>query len=124
MNIYNNNSVIKFYKKRADAKIPLKVWYEEVEQNKWKSPNQLKQHYGGSISILKNSRVVFDIKENDYRLVAAINYEHGWIFIKFIGTHGEYDRIDADKIGSYKPEKNNKSQTNNRKQNGSRNSKI
>ena len=59
--------------------------------------------------------MIFDIKENDYRLVAAINYELGWIFIKFIGTHGEHDRIDADKIGSYKPEKNNKSQTNNRK---------
>jgi mRNA interferase HigB len=120
MNIYNRSSVIEFYKKHADAKVPLEVWYEEVEQNKWKSPNQLKQHYGGNISVLKNSRVVFDIKGNDYRLVATINYEHGWLFIKFIGTHGEYDKIDADKIDLYKPIKK-KSQTD--KQNGNRNSK-
>ena len=59
MNIYNKDSVIEFYKKRADAKIPLKVWYEDVEQNKWKSPNQLKQHYGGNINILKKQSCGF-----------------------------------------------------------------
>jgi mRNA interferase HigB len=105
MNIYNKSSIIDFYKKHADAKVPLEVWYEEVELKKWKSPNQLKKDYGGSVSVLKNSRVVFDIKGNDYRIVAAINYEHAWLFIKFIGTHGQYDKIDANTINLYKQKK-------------------
>ena len=108
MNIYNKSSIIEFYTKHADAKLPLQIWYEEVEKMSWKSPNKLKNAYGGSVSILKNSRAVFDIKGNDYRLVAVINYENGWLFIKFIGTHVAYDRIDADTIDLYKSNLTNK----------------
>jgi mRNA interferase HigB len=103
MNIYNKSSVIEFYKKHGDTKIPLEVWYEEVESKSWKSPNQLKQDYGGNVSILKNGRAVFDIKGNDYRIVVAIHYEYKWVFIKFIGTHVEYDKIDANVIDLFKP---------------------
>ena len=108
MNIYNKSSIIEFYKKHGNAKISLEVWYEEVELKNWKLPNQLKLDYGGSVSILKNSRAVFDIKGNDYRIVVAINYENRWLFIKFIGTHREYDRIDANTIDLYKSKKKNK----------------
>ncbi len=103
MNIYNKSSLIKFYSKVRAAKTALEIWYEEVESKIWKTPNQLKQEYRGNISVLKNSRVVFNIKGNDYRLVAAINYENGWVFIKFIGTHFEYDKINANTIDQYKP---------------------
>ena len=123
MNIYNKSSVINFYKKHGNAKIPLEVWHEEVELNNWKSPNLLKQYYGGNVSILKNSRVVFDIKGNDYRIVSAINYENAWIFIKFIGTHAVYDKIDANTIDLYKQVKKRKVKTNNKKQNASRSNK-
>lgn len=125
MNIYNRSSIIAFYTKHADAKIPLEVWYEEVGTKSWKSPNQLKDDYGGNVSILKNSRAVFDIKGNDYRIVAAINYENGWVLIKFIGTHGEYDKIDADTVDMYKPKKIAKKKpiTDNRKPNASRSNK-
>ena len=109
MNIYNRSSIIDFCKKHGDSKIPLEIWYEELEIKNWKSPNQLKQNFGGNVSILKNSRAVFDIKGNDYRVVTAINYENGWLFIKFIGTHNEYDKIDANTIDLYKPKKKNKS---------------
>ncbi|MEO8148302.1 MAG: type II toxin-antitoxin system HigB family toxin [Bacteroidia bacterium] len=102
MNIYNKSSIINFYKKHGEAKVPLEIWYEEVELKIWKSPNQLKQDFGGNVSILKNSRAVFDIKGNNYRLVAAVNYENGWLFIKFFGTHDEYDRIDANTIDLYR----------------------
>lgn len=81
----------------------LEVWYEEMELHAWKTPNTLKLFYGGAVSILKNSRVVFDIKGNHYRLVAAINYEKGWVFIKFIGTHAAYDKTDANTIDLYRP---------------------
>lgn len=105
MNIYNKSSIIEFYKKYNDAKLPLQIWFEEVSSRRWKSPNQLKLLYGGNISILKNSRAVFNIKGNDYRIVVAINYESGWVFIKFIGTHAAYDRIDANLIDLYKMSK-------------------
>ena len=105
MNIYNKSSIIDFYKKHADAKVPLQIWFEEVEQKQWKSPNQLKEDYGGAVSVLKHFRAVFDIKGNDYRIVAAINYENGWLFIKFIGTHKQYDKIDANTINLYKSKK-------------------
>lgn len=102
MNIHNKGTVIEAYKKYKNAKLALEIWYEEVATQVWKTPNQLKQEYRGNISILKNNRVVFNIKGNDYRLVAEINYEHGWLFIKFIGTHEEYDKIDANTINLYK----------------------
>ncbi|MBI3509988.1 MAG: type II toxin-antitoxin system HigB family toxin [Bacteroidetes bacterium] len=108
MNIYNKSSLIDAYRKHADAKVSLEVWYEEVLSKNWKIPNQVKQDYGGSVSILKSSRAVFDIKGNDYRLVASINYENGWVFIKFIGTHKEYDSIDANTIDMFKPKKKKK----------------
>lgn len=102
MNVYNRSTIIEFYTKHADAKVPLEVWYDEIISGSWKSPNALKKIFGGNLSILKNNRVVFDIKGNDYRLVAVINYENNWLFIKFIGTHAEYDRIDANTIELYK----------------------
>ena len=102
MNVYNRSSIIEFYKKFSSSKLALEIWYEDVEHKSWKNPHQVKKDYGGAVSILKNSRVVFDIKGNDYRLVAAINYENGWLFIKFIGTHSQYDRIDADTVNMYR----------------------
>lgn len=108
MNVYNKSSIIEFYKKHANAKIPLQIWYEEIETKSWKSPNQLKLYFGGNVSILKNGRAVFDIKGNDYRIVTAVNYDNEWFFIKFIGTHGEYDKIDANTIDLYKPKKRSK----------------
>ncbi len=108
MNIYNRSSIVDFYIKHADAKIPLEIWFEELIKNTWKSPNKLKDYYGGTVSILKNNRAVFDIKGNDYRIVVAINYEYRWLFIKFIGTHHEYDKIDANTIDKYRKKKQTK----------------
>lgn len=102
MNVYNKSSIIDFYKKHSDAKIPLEIWYDIVLQKNWKSPNKLKSEFGGNVSILRNSRAVFDIKGNDYRIVTVINYENGWLFIKFIGSHAEYDKIDANEVDLYK----------------------
>jgi mRNA interferase HigB len=83
----------------------LDIWYREVELIVWESPNHLKSQFGGSVSILKNSRAVFDVKGNDYRIVAAINYLNASVFIKFIGTHSQYDRIDANTIDMFHAKK-------------------
>lgn len=86
-----------FWIKNPDAEQPLKTWYETAKNSSWKSPNDIKELYG-SASILKNNRIVFNIKGNSYRLIVKFNYERGWAFIRFIGTHKEYDNVDASII--------------------------
>lgn len=86
-----------FWIKHPDCEEQLKSWYREAEKRTWKSISQIKQQYP-SASILGNNRVVFNIKGNNSRLVARINFQYSIIWIRFIGTHKDYDRIDATKI--------------------------
>lgn len=86
-----------FWVKHPNSEQYLKTWYETAKSSKWKSPNDVKKTYANA-SILKNNRIVFNIKGNAFRLIVKFNYEKQWAFIRFIGTHLEYDRIDADKI--------------------------
>lgn len=86
-----------FWENHPDSEQYLKTWYDTAMNSGWKSPNEIKQTYA-SASILKNGRVVFNIKGNTYRLVVKLNFEKQWIFIRFIGTHEEYDKIDANTI--------------------------
>jgi mRNA interferase HigB len=86
-----------FWMKYSDSEEQLKTWFKEASKAVWKSPNNIKLEYPKA-SILKGGRVVFNICGNKYRLVTRINFIKGWIFIRFIGSHIEYDRIDANKI--------------------------
>jgi len=86
-----------FWGKYTDSEQQLKSWYNETSKANWKSPNELKAEYT-KVSILKSGRAVFNICGNKYRLIVDINYERQWMFIRFIGTHDEYDKVDADKI--------------------------
>lgn len=86
-----------FWEKYADAEEQLKTWYKEASKAKWKNPTDIKEEYARA-SILKGGRVVFDICGNKYRLVVDINYLRQWVFIRFIGTHTDYDKIDANTI--------------------------
>jgi len=86
-----------FWGKYTDSEQQLKSWYSETSKANWKSPNELKAEYT-KVSILKSGRAVFNICGNKYRLIVDINYERQWMFIRFIGTHDEYDKVDADKI--------------------------
>ena len=74
-----------------------KSWADEVKKASWKQPAEIKEQYR-SASILKNRRVVFNIKGNDYRLVASVAYHFQAVYVKFIGTHKEYDGIDAETV--------------------------
>lgn len=95
--IVAKRTIREFWEKYPDSKDYLEIWYETVKGANWQNSNKIKEFYS-SISILKNSRVVFNIKGNHYRLVAKINFERQWLFIRFIGTHNDYDKIDADNI--------------------------
>ena len=87
----------KFWEKHNDSEQQLKTWYKESSKANWTNPSEIKSEYSKA-SILKSGRVVFNIGGNKYRLVVDINYQRQWVFIRFIGTHTEYDKIDANKI--------------------------
>lgn len=86
-----------FWTKHNDCEEQLKSWFKEVVEAHWKNPRDIKRNYP-SASFLQNNRVVFNIKGNTYRLVVRINYDYGIVWIRFVGTHGQYDKIDASKV--------------------------
>ena len=86
-----------FWEKHSDCEQQLKSWYQEASNAEWKSPNEIKLEYP-SASILSNNRIVFNIKGNNYRLIIKINYDYQIVWIRFIGTHSEYDSINANEI--------------------------
>lgn len=81
----------------ADSEVSLRAWYHEAKTADWKNSNAVKVLYKNA-SVVGDGRVVFNIKGNTYRLVVAIDYEYQVIFIRFIGTHKQYDKIDAKTI--------------------------
>lgn len=83
-----------FWSRHPDAEQPLKAWYDEAKHAVWRTPQDVRQRYA-SASFVGHNRVVFNIKGNDYRLIVAVAYRFQAIYIKFIGTHTEYDRVDA-----------------------------
>ena len=86
-----------FWQIHSDCEQQLKSWFKEVSIADWKNSNEIKTEYP-SASILNDQRMVFNIKGNHYRLVVKVNYDYQMIWIRFIGTHAEYDKIDANKI--------------------------
>lgn len=97
MRIIANRILREFWEKHNDSAEQLKTWYKEASKASWRNPSEIKNDYAHA-SILKSSRVVFNICGNKYRIVTEINYLRQWVFIRFIGTHDDYNRIDADKI--------------------------
>lgn len=97
MRVISRRPLIELSKRHAEAKAELDAWFHEVEAARWANPLHVKEKYG-SASILKGSRVVFNICGNKYRLVVKINYPYGVVYVRFAGTHGEYDRVNAEEI--------------------------
>lgn len=86
-----------FWAENADSEHPLKAWHDEVREAAWANPNELKSQFR-SASILQNNRVVFNIAGNKYRLVVAVLFKTQLVLIKFVGTHEDYDRINAASV--------------------------
>jgi mRNA interferase HigB len=101
MNIYNRSSLIAFYKVHPDCKSTLERWFHDVESKNWRKPSDVTRDFNTARTI-KNNRAIFEVNHNDYRQVVEINYQKGWVFIKFIGTHAEYDNIDAETVNLFK----------------------
>jgi mRNA interferase HigB len=97
MHVISVRTLRRYWERHASAKEPLKAWYDDTRQRSWSSPAELQKDYPNA-SILPGNRVVFNIKGNQFRLVVRINYHSKTVFVRFIGTHAEYDRIDAAQI--------------------------
>ena len=86
-----------FWSKEPESEEALKAWYKEAEAASWDGPADIKEQYR-SASILKDSRVVFNICGNKFRLIVKINFKFKMVYIRFVGTHKEYDNINAEEI--------------------------
>lgn len=100
MHLVSLPPLLNFIAKHPGVKQYVLAWCEEVEKAEWKNPSDIKNQYA-NVSILKNRRVVSNIKGNDYRLIVAVAYNTGFVFVKFIGTHQQYDEIDANTVETF-----------------------
>ncbi len=97
MRIIAKSTLIAFYTKHSDAKQTLLAWYAHTSKSAWRSPGAVKSDFS-TASILQDGRVVFNIGGNKYRLVAWINFDFQVVYIRFVGTHTQYDKINAQVI--------------------------
>jgi mRNA interferase HigB len=97
MRVIAKGTLRDFWEKHADCEQQPKSWYQEASRANWSNSNEIKKEYP-SASVLQDNRIVFNIKGNNYRLIVRINYAYQMLWIRFVGTHAEYDKIDANKI--------------------------
>lgn len=97
MRIVSKRTLRDFWIKHSDCEQQLLAWFRETEKASWESLNDLKKEYP-SASILNENRVVFNIKGNKYRLIVKFNLEYQICWIRFVGTHAQYDKINANEI--------------------------
>jgi mRNA interferase HigB len=97
MRIISKKTLKDYWWKEPACKAALEAWHAEARNAEWSSPAEVKANFG-TASILKDGRVVFNICGNKYRLVVWINYEFFTIYVRFVGTHKEYDEVDAQTI--------------------------
>ena len=94
MNVISRPRLIKFWTKHPDSGTALRIWFKKVEQAKWKNVNELKTEFP-TADYIGNDWVVFNIKGNNYRLIVLVYFTGQKMYIRFVGTHAEYDKINA-----------------------------
>ena len=97
MRVIAKRTLRTFWSKHKNCEEQLKAWFKEAEEAQWRGTSDIKIDYP-SASFLKDNRVVFNVKGNSYRLIVKINFSYKIAWIRFVGTHAEYDKIDANKI--------------------------
>jgi mRNA interferase HigB len=99
MRVISKATLVEFWQMHPAARHALQTWFEDASRAKWRSPQDIKLRYT-SASFVSSNRVVFNIKGHDYRLVVAVAYRFGAVYIKFLGTHQQYDAVDAATVES------------------------
>ena len=97
MRVLAKKTLREFWQKHGDCEQQMKAWYDEAAEARWEKPTDITKDYP-SVSILQDNRAVFNIKGNKYRLIVKFDYKYGWAWIRFIGTHAEYDKINENII--------------------------
>jgi mRNA interferase HigB len=97
VNVVSRRTLVAFWTIHPRAKGPLTAWYAMAKAAEWKEPQEVRAQFG-SADFVGDNRVVFDVGGNNYRLVVRISYRFKQVLIKFVGTHAEYDRIDAETV--------------------------
>lgn len=97
MRVISRKSLRVFWENHPDARQALQAWYADIKHADWKKPSDMKSVYRNA-SLLSNNRVVFNIKGNNYRVVVVVQYRYGMVYIRFVGTHKEYARVNAETI--------------------------
>lgn len=95
--ILSRRTLREFWKRHPDAEQPLRLWCAMVEKARWDGPAVVRAQFG-SADFVAGDRAVFDIKGNRYRLVVHVRYRLHLVFVRFIGTHSEYDRVDVGTV--------------------------
>lgn len=94
MRIFSRKTLREFWEKHPTARRPLQAWLEEAKRAEWETPRDLQARFGDDV-VMPNNRAIFNIRGNHYRLVVKIHYDRKHVYVRFIGMHREYDRIDA-----------------------------
>lgn len=97
MRIIALKTIKEFWNKHPETEQQLRAWYDEVKKADWRKPNDLLREFP-NVRVIKNDRAIFNVKGNKYRLVIAVKYDFKIVYIRFIGTHKEYDKINAEEI--------------------------
>lgn len=95
MQIIAKRTLRVFWESHSQARTPLQSWFAMVSKSAWNSPADVKAEFGATVDFVADNRVIFDISGNKYRLVVRVAYSHKRVLIKFVGTHADYDKIDA-----------------------------
>jgi mRNA interferase HigB len=97
MRVIARKALRDFWEIHPDAEDSLRSWFREAEHATWSGPSDVKQRFS-TASFIAGDRIVFNIKGNSYRLIVAVKYASGIVFIRFVGTHAQYDRINAAEV--------------------------
>ena len=92
MRVFSKSTIVEYYTKNPQSKKPLEEWYEITRRAEWRNLSDIRKVFN-TVDYVGNDRYVFNIKGNDYRLIVVIRFSNGRVFVRFIGTHAEYDKI-------------------------------
>lgn len=98
MRIISKATLRTFWEHHPPSASPLKTWFALVSAAEWRSPADVKTMFGRTVDFVADNRIIFDIGGNKYRLIVRVSYEYRQVLIKFVGTHAEYDKIDAGSV--------------------------
>ena len=101
MKVIKRKVLVDFWRIHTQTREPLEHWYRLTKAGRWRQPADVKRVFGINVDIIRNNRAVFDIEDNEFRLIAEINYRRQAVFIRFLGTHATYDKVDATTIKSF-----------------------